>query len=198
MIERILITGFEPFGDHQRNVSGDAMDGLDGRTLDDGFELRARTLPVQFERATAQLADLLEREQPVAALACGIHGAPGGPFRLEVAARNERNYGIPDTDGVLVRDGVVVEGGPAQVFSTAPVATIKQRLQDAGFEVELSDDAGRYLCNAVFYWLAQRVPMAGFLHVPPDATRAQVQQALALAAEAAATRLLAQRVDAVA
>jgi pyroglutamyl-peptidase len=197
MIERILITGFEPFGEHTTNVSGDALGGLDGASLSaDGFEASTRVLPVQFERARDLLVEALEAHQPAAVIACGIHGEPGGPFRLEVMAKNERHYPLPDADGALVLDETVVPEGPPQVFSTLPMAPIKLALEASGLQVELSDDAGRYLSNAVFYWLVQQVPVAGFLRVPPDATSQDVQRAAILAAEATATRLVAQRVDA--
>lgn len=197
MREQILITGFGPFGDHLRNVSGEAAEAVSGHDLDaEGFALESRVLPVQFERACELLSEVVESgTPPAAALALGIHSEPGGPFRLELLAKNERHYSIPDLDGQLVTDASVEEEGPAQKVSTLPVAAIKLALDREGFDVELSEDAGRYLCNAVFYWLAQRLPAAGFLHVPPDADPQQVQRAIRIAAEATATRLLAQRVE---
>ena len=197
MREQILITGFGPFGDHLRNVSGEAAEAVDGHDLDaEGFALQGRVLPVQFERACELLGEAVEGgTPPAAALAIGIHSEAGGPFRLELLAKNERHYSIPDVEGQLVEDASVEASGPAQRLSTLPVASIKLALERAGFDVELSEDAGRYLCNAVFYWLAQRVPAAGFLHVPPDADLQQVKRAIRIAAEATATRLLAQRVE---
>lgn len=202
MPERILVTGFGPFAEHESNASGLAAAALDGVTLPaeegDPWVLSALSLPVQFERAQALLAEALEAQDVAAAFACGIHGEPGGPYRLEVMAKNERHYEVPDVDGNLVLDARVLDEGPAQAFSTAPVASIKLALEAEGFDAELSDDAGRYLCNAVFYWLAQHAPVAGFLHVPPDASVEQVGRALRLSCEAIARRLESQRVDALA
>lgn len=196
MREQILITGFGPFGDHLRNVSGEAAEAVSGQDLDaEGFALHGRVLPVQFERACELLSAVVEGTAPAAALALGIHSDAGGPFRLELLAKNERHYSIPDVDGQLVTEASVEDDGPAQKLSTLPVASIKLALERAGFDVELSEDAGRYLCNAVFYWLAQRLPAAGFLHVPPDADLEQVKRAAQIAAEATAARLLAQRVE---
>lgn len=197
MLESILLTGFGPFGRHARNASEEAVRRLDGVEVE-GFVLRALPLPVQFERATAALEEALE-SPPVAVLACGVHDEPGGLFRLELGAKNERHYAIADVDGQVVQDGVVEVGGPAVVYSTLPVAAIKQTLDAAGLPAELSDDAGRYLCNAVFYWVARRVTPAGFLHVPSALDRVDdVVRALRLSAEVLARRLVAQRVEATA
>ena len=88
--------------------------------------------------------------------------------------------------------------GSPQIVSTLPLARIKLGLEAEGFEVELSEDAGRSLCNAVFYLIARREVPAGFLFVPPGASSEDVARALACAAEVTAARLVAQRVAALA
>jgi pyroglutamyl-peptidase len=198
MLETILLTGFGPFGDHERNVSGEAARRLDGAEIG-GFRVRSLTLPVQFEKAVAALEEAVEGETPAAIISSGIcRESDPARFRLEVAARNERHYPCPDVDGNTVRDALVEEGAPPMVFSTLPAAAIRQAWTDAGLSAELSDDAGRYLCNAIFYWAARRVTPAGFIHVPPQEDADQVLRALELALEATAARLLADRVEATA
>ena len=197
MMEKVLLTGFGPFGPHAQNASGDAVRRLDGAAYE-GFQVRGLVLPVQFERAVALLEEAIESEQPAAVICCGIHSdSPAEGFRLEVAAKNERHYGLPDVDGHLVHDACVVEGGPAMVFSSLPVGEIKRGIEAAGLPAQLSEDAGRFLCNAIFYWVASRVQPAGFLHVPtgplPDVARA-----IEIAVEVTARRLSAQRVEATA
>ena len=47
MREQILITGFGPFGDHLRNVSGEAAEAVDGQDLQaEGFALQLGTCNV--------------------------------------------------------------------------------------------------------------------------------------------------------
>lgn len=196
MLETILVTGFGPFGPHTRNISLEAARRLDGQERE-GFLVRALGLPVQLEQATALLKEALETEQPAAVIACGIHEEEGVDFRLELAAKNERHYTRPDTDGQLVQGAPVEEQGPPMVFSTLPLAAIKQALDAAGLKAELCDDAGRYLCNAVFYWIARRVTPAGFVHVPAAVNRVEeVATALDLCVQETARRLIAQRVEA--
>lgn len=184
MLETILVTGFGPYGDHARNVSEEAVRRLDGTELE-GFVLRAVALPAQFEPAVAALEEAIEAERPAAVLSFGTSEEP--LFRVELCAKNER------------QDRSIEDGAPAMVFSTLPVAAIKQALDGAGLPVELSEDAGRSLCNAVFYWTVRHVAAAGLVHVPPAPERLDdVAKAVRLAAEVTARRLMAQRVEATA
>ncbi len=197
MMETILLTGFGPFASHTQNVTQDAVQRLDGLELH-GFRVRALALPVQFERAVALLEEALA-EQPAAVICSGIHSGEEPVFRVELAARNERNYEHPDADGDLVKDACVEQDAPPMVISTLPVAAIKQAWERLGIPAELSDDAGVYLCNAIFYWTARRITPAGFLHVPPDpAGIDDVVRAIEAALDATASRLAAQQAPATA
>jgi pyroglutamyl-peptidase len=196
MNETILLTGFGPFGDHDRNPSGEGADLLSDQVLEaEGFRLVTATLPVHLESATSILQDLISEHAPSAIIASGIHSDPEGCYQLELLAKNELQYDIPDNEGDLIQDAQVEPGGPPQVVSTLPLAKIKLALEAAGHVTELSEDAGRYLCNAVFYWLARREAPAGFLHVPPTSAPEEVARALRIAALVTAGRLVAQRVE---
>lgn len=196
MMETILLTGFGPFGPHERNISAEAVARFDGTELE-GFQIRTLQLPVQFERATSLLDEALAQD-PAAVICFGIHDDDAS-YRVELAAKNERHYSRPDVDGAVVEGGVVREGGPAMVFSSLPVAAIKQRLAAAGLDAQLSEDAGRYLCNAVFYWVAQRREAAGFIHVPAAPEHLEnVVKAVDVVVKVTAERLIAQRVEATA
>lgn len=194
-MENILLTGFGPFGSHTENVTDAAVRGLEGQLVGP-FTIASRVLPVQFERAVAALEEAFEAERPAAVIACGIHDGQG--YRVEVAAKNERDYAIPDVDGVTVRGEPVEPAAPPMAFATLPVAAIKASLEAEGLEAQLCEDAGRYLCNAVFYWVTRRGVPAGFLHVPAGAPAEEVARALTVAARVTADRLVAQRVEATA
>lgn len=202
MQETILLTGFGPFGEHTHNPSQDAVEALSGASCE-GFRFRSLVLPVQLERAAEALQEALEAEPVAAVIACGIYDAPAGPVRLELAARNRLDYSIPDADGNLCVDAEIESDAPALLYGTLPLAGIKQRLEREGVACTLSEDAGSYLCNAVYYWLARRgVPegvAVGFVHLPYGAA-AQPHNvtALQVAAEETARRLVAQRVEATA
>lgn len=195
-METIVLTGFGPFGDHTENNSEHAVHRLDGLEVH-GFKVRAVSLPVAFEQAVELLDEALEPE-PAAVLSVGISSEDDG-YQLELLARNLRDYRLPDAAGQVVTGQPVEVDGPPQVVATLPVASIKQALTQAGLRAQLSDDAGAYLCNAIFYWVARRVSPAGFLHVPSAPERLdEVTEAVRLAVEVTAERLAAQRVEATA
>jgi pyroglutamyl-peptidase len=69
----------------------------------------------------------------------------------------------------------VVPEGPAAYFSTLPVKSALRALQIAGIRAEVSQTAGTYVCNHVFYALMHELAGAvaprargGFIHVPYD------------------------------
>ncbi len=194
-MDKLLLTGFGPFGSHAVNVTEEAVGGLEGQSLA-GFTAVTRVLPVQFDRAVAALEEAFESERPAAVIAAGIHDGPD--YRVEVAAKNERHYTIPDVDGVTVEGARVEDGAPPMVFATLPVGAIKAAIEAEGLPVHLSEDAGRYLCNAVFFWAARRPVPGGFIHVPASAPADEVRRVLAAAARVTAERLATQRVEATA
>ena len=71
-------------------------------------------------------------------------------------------------------DTPVVADGPAAYFTGLPIKAMLQALQRAGVPVEVSQTAGTFVCNHVFYGLmhllATRRGFArtrgGFIHVP--------------------------------
>jgi pyrrolidone-carboxylate peptidase len=68
----------------------------------------------------------------------------------------------------------VIEGGPETTPATLPIAEMAAAVEAGGYPTLVSDNAGDYLCNFVFYNLsiyaandAAREIVVGFIHVPP-------------------------------
>jgi len=103
-------------------------------------------------------------------------GQAGGrcDISLERVAINIDDAPIPDNRQQQLTDQPVVAGGPAAYFATLPVKAIVQQLRAAGLPASVSQSAGTFVCNHVFYGLmhlaAQRAPTstlrAGFIHIP--------------------------------
>ena len=162
----LLLTGFEPFGPWKRNVTREAVSAFDGEVRD-GVLLRALELPVAFPRAIEVLERGVARARPSAVLSFGIHRTRGGVFRVEEVAANDLHFKKPDNDGTILRGKPVVRGGPPKLEATLPTDDLLQALKARGLRARRSNDAGRYLCNAVYYWLLRKGPPAAFIHVPP-------------------------------
>jgi pyroglutamyl-peptidase len=193
----ILITGFDAFGEHRDqgdNPSARAAWALRGQSLDE-HPIEAVCLPTQFAAARRHLLELLER--PWAMVLCVGQAGGRAAIGLERVAININDARIPDNVGQQPVDEPVVAGGPPAYFSTLPLKACVQALNAAGLPAEVSNTAGTFVCNHVFYSLMHaladrpggpRVP-AGFVHLPwlPE----QGTPSLPLAAMTQALRLIA-------
>lgn len=165
----VLLTGFEPFGGQARNPSAEIARALDGRTIR-GHRVVGAVLPCAFDVSGQRLRRLLRRHRPGLVIACGLAGGRAG-FTVERVAINLQDARIPDHRGAQPVDRPVVRGGPAACWSTLPVKAIVARLNRAGVAAAVSQTAGTFVCNHVFYLLMHalrrsRRTRGGFVHVP--------------------------------
>ena len=165
---RILLTGFEPFGGDLMNPSLLIARALDGEMVAGG-RVVALELPCVFHRALSALDEALVRTRPVLAVALGLAAGREG-LSIERVALNVDDARIPDNAGAQPVDEPIVPGGPAAWFSTLPIKAIAAELNAAGVPASVSQTAGTFVCNHVFYGLQQRLAgtgvRSGFIHVP--------------------------------
>lgn len=168
MTKTVLLTGFEPFNGADVNPSWEAARALDGWS-GPGFQVAARELPCVFGRANLALFDAIDALQPD--IVIGV-GQAGGRHEISVerVALNVDDASIPDNAGQQPVDATIADGGPAAYFSTLPIKAIVRALRLRGFPAGVSQTAGTYVCNHVFYGLMQhaqgRALKGGFIHVP--------------------------------
>ncbi|WP_347906177.1 pyroglutamyl-peptidase I [Pseudomonas purpurea] len=165
----VLLTGFEPFDQDTINPSWEAVRLLDGTQLGDDVRIIARQLPCAFANAGACLNELLAEHRPQMAIAIGL--APGrSDLSIERVAININDARIPDNLGHQPIDSPVVPGGPAAYFSTLPIKAMVRALRAVGIPASVSQTAGTFVCNQVFYSLqhalADSAVRSGFIHVP--------------------------------
>lgn len=173
----VLVTGYEPFGDHETNPSETVARRLDGETVA-GHDVVGAVLPVafgetdEFGPADDRLVELVAEHDPAAVVATGL--AAGRPcISVERVGINvDDAVTVPDNDDRSPRDERVDPDGPDAYLSTLPVVATVEALAEAGVPARVSNTAGTYLCNHALYrlhdFLADRdgdVP-AGFLHLP--------------------------------
>src|SRR6266436_4376750 len=166
---KALVTGFEPFGGDSVNPALEAVLRLPPRL--DALEIATASLPSAFGRALAALEDALVATRPDIVLCVGQAGGRT-ELSLERVAVNVDDARIPDNDGQQPIDRPVVAGGPAAYFANLPIKAAAAALREAGLPAIVSNTAGTFVCNHVFYGLmhlaATRFPdlRGGFLHVP--------------------------------
>lgn len=168
--ERIaLVTGFEPFGGERVNPSREIALALDGQTIA-AHRIVGAVLPTEFDKSLAALRALLRRHRPALVLALGQAGGRA-EISLERVAINLIDARIKDNAGVQPIDRRVIRGAPNAYFTKLPVKAMLARLREAGIAAALSQSAGTFVCNQVFFGLAHALARnararGGFIHVP--------------------------------
>jgi len=173
----ILLTGFEPFGGETVNPSWIAAEAASATLRADGHAVAAVELPCVFGQSVVVLREALQHHKPELVICVGQAG--GRPrISLERVAINCDDARIPDNAGNRPVDEEVIPGGPAAYFSSLPVKASLAALRSAGIPAEVSQSAGTYVCNHVFYALmhvintveeqaiATPATRGGFIHVP--------------------------------
>jgi pyroglutamyl-peptidase len=168
----VLVTGFEPFGGEAVNPSWMAAQALHGREIASHRVIGAR-LPTVFDDSIATLRDLLLRHKPRLVVCTGQAGGRTA-MSLERIAINVNDARIRDNAGEQPIDTPVVAGGAAAYFSTLPIKAILLALTEEGIRAEVSQTAGTFVCNHVFYGLMHELAArpelhgtrGGFIHVP--------------------------------
>jgi pyroglutamyl-peptidase len=168
MTKTVLLTGFEPFNGAAINPAWEAVRLLDGWS-GDGFRVEVRELPCVFGRAAEALCAFVDEVRPDIAIAVGQAG--GRPeISVERIAINVDDARILDNAGQQPVDVPIVEDGPAAYFTNLPIKAMVAAMREQGIKAGVSQTAGTFVCNHVFYALMHHVcgqsVKAGFIHVP--------------------------------
>lgn len=193
----VLLTGFEPFDKEALNPSWEAVRALDGWRCE-GASVHARRISCVFGAALAELDRAIDELQPQLVLGIGQAGGRSEitPERIAINVDDGR---ICDNAGCQPIDVPVVAGAPAAYFSSLPIKAIVRDVRAAGIPAAVSNTAGTFVCNHLFFGLMHRIatrPVAGmrggFIHIPylpEQATRFPGLPSMALDTVIAALRI---------
>lgn len=165
-----MLTAFEPFAGEPINPSLEAARQMQKIDFPDTV-VRVVELPVDRFRAVEIALELIRASKPDIVV---MLGEAGGRYRVnpERVAINIDDFRIADNAGNQPRDEPIVEGGPAAYFSTLPIRAITERIIGAHIPAAISNSAGSYLCNRLFYSVMHAISVeslsakAGFTHLP--------------------------------
>ena len=171
-----LVTGFDAFGGDAINPSWLAAQALHGDIVH-LHRVVAAQLPTEFAASRKVLAALLRQHTPSVVLCLGLASGRSA-LSIERIAINVQDARIADNAGAQPVDVPIVKSGPAAYFSTLPIKAMLQALTTDGIPAEVSQTAGTFVCNHVFYALLHALKQqrhgfkarGGFMHVPclPD------------------------------
>jgi len=166
---KALVTGFEPFGGDSVNPALEALRALPPRL--GALEVMTQVLPAVFGQALDTLETAVAATDPDIVLCVGLAGGRAA-LSLERVAINIDDARIADNAGRQPIDRPVAGEGPAAYFATLPIKAAVAAPRAAGLPAIVSNSAGTFVCNHVFYGLlhlaaTRRTGLrGGFLHVP--------------------------------
>jgi pyroglutamyl-peptidase len=169
---KTLLTGFGPFESIVDNPSSRIIRHFEAEGAP-GHDLTTVVLPVSFQRADEEITRLLLEGRYDAALLLGVAGRDER-IRLEACGRNVNRAGRPDVDGHLPDGEPIRHNAPDLFRAHFAVQQFVESLEVSGVPAYVSEDAGGYVCNRVYYAALHTIDLHAlptrcvFVHVPPD------------------------------
>lgn len=172
---KILLTGFEPFGRVRSNPSERIVQTIARSNASPKHKasdtIVAEVLPVEFAAAEKKIRRLIRRERPDAVLCLGV-AAARERICLERIALNMDDEASPDNAREVRTGRRIVRGAPLAYETTLPITRMLAALKKRGIRARISNHAGTYVCNHVFYAarhetekIKKKIP-CGLIHVP--------------------------------
>lgn len=166
---RVLVTGFEPFGEYSENSSWEVAQKVASCAIK-RTEVVAVQLPVSFARVGEVLRSAIELHTPDFVIMLGQSGTTDR-VKLERVALNMMDSVKGDNDGAKPDEEPIYEGEESALFTSLPIKHLRSAIEAQGIAVKISNSAGLYVCNRVYYealrMCREREGMqAIFVHLP--------------------------------
>ena len=167
---RVLLAAFGPFPGAPFNPSAALVQKLARRRRPALADLvyNVHVFATNYAAVDRDLPKLFASE-PDLVLIFGLAGRRRH-ISIETRARNAVSVLFPDASRHRPSNSIIQSGGPDALFGRAPFHALQGAARASRTPVKLSRDAGRYLCNYV-YWRAlqhapQGRPLVQFVHIP--------------------------------
>lgn len=157
---RILVTAFEPFGGSDTNISQRVLDAIQA-------DVAKLLLPVSFRRAPEVLNEAIEQFQPDVIISMG-QAAEGDKIRLERLAINMMDSAKGDNDGYIPDEEIICSEAPLALKTALPVKPLCADCINAGLPTIVSNSAGLYVCNRIYFEALRHSPNSLFVHIPKN------------------------------
>lgn len=159
---KILITAFEQFGKISNNSSLEVVKNL---TTD--HEIYKVILPVKLNSSYQILNKKIEEINPEVIILCG-QAASRKVISIETTAKNIITKKVSVDDEVDVNNSVIIENASDFYCSKFPTNEALSRLISLEIPVELSSNAGEYICNSLYFKTLHYHPNipSVFIHFP--------------------------------
>ncbi|NJN45776.1 MAG: pyroglutamyl-peptidase I [Candidatus Competibacteraceae bacterium] len=170
---KILLTGFEAFGNTPVNPAESVARALDNKVVL-GSAIVSRIVPNNFfdciECVCAAIAEL----NPAVVVMMGEYGGRA-TITVERIAQNlndSTRYNLADNNGCALQDQPTIPGGPIAYYSSLPIRAMVKTMREAGIPADISDAPGTFCCNHLLYGTLHHISSnalpirAGWIHLP--------------------------------
>ncbi len=165
--QKLLITGFDPFGGRSINPSWLAVQALPDQI--GSFDLVKLQIPTIYGIAAQTVLHEAKMLSPSVILCIG-QAAGRRSITPEFVGINLRHSSIADNRDFCPKDSPILPAGPTAYFTTLPVRSMTAAMSAKKIPSAVSYSAGTFVCNDVLYTLLHHYAgtdtKVGFIHVP--------------------------------
>lgn len=172
-MRKVLLTGFEPYGNTPTNPAESVARALDGTLVGDA-EIVSRIVPNVFFECIDFVCAAISEVQPELVIMLGEYGGRA-MITVERLAQNFNDgtrYQLSDNAGNVLQGQPTVAEGPAAYYTTLPLRAMVKAMRAAGIPSDISDAAGTFCCNHLMYGVLHHIAQeqlpirAGWIHLP--------------------------------
>ena len=169
---KILLTGFNRFGNYTYNPTEVLIEKIS--SINDEFYQRkiyTKILKTEYKESEREIIELIERIKPDKIILTGVSEADA-KIKIELIAKNNCSCSIPDNKGFIPKKNRIELNGSNKYKSSIQLEVIKQKLTEYSIPFCLSNNAGDYICNFVYYRVLHHIKKnmlpigCMFLHIP--------------------------------
>lgn len=166
---KILVTGFDPFGEDSINPAIEAVKCLPSKI--DGVQIIPLEIPTVFNTCAETVRQSVLKEKPDYIFSIGQAGgrAELTPERIAINLDDAR---IADNAGQQPIDAKIQITGENAYFSQLPIKAMVEFMQKENIPASVSNTAGTFVCNHIMYQTLYMTTTefpeikAGFMHIP--------------------------------
>ncbi len=163
---KVLVSGFEPFGDATINASQEVVLQLQAKGLSN---VETLVLGTSYENGFAELMQAITRTEPDYVLSLG-ESRGRASVNIENVGVNLADCDLADNKGEIKTQQVIDPSGSDAYIATVPVFELCEAVKQGGVPCSVSWSAGTYVCNYVMYKTLHCLRHAsipfGFVHIP--------------------------------
>lgn len=157
-MKKVILTGFEPFGDYQFNPTQESALFFNSLGEISGIKVIGLVLPCTYFGAFQVLRKVINQEKPDAVISTGLSSSVKR-IRIETTFHNLMNGKYPDADGMMPSNLPIWNKPHAKdlLIATANNIYLAGILQQNEIPVELSIDADAFICNSLGYSTSKKI-----------------------------------------